>query len=179
MWWAISEFLLGTEPCAGCNKGIKNYKTWSLSSKCVGDRMMFVNPIWQVFILYNMNARFWAVYNEWFSSFSPSLLDLQCFLMHSPSHHGLSPSAPEFGFFIVSIFHKVFLFVNFIPELISCLSEFSCISLSFFMTEILNSPSFTSRSVTPWLCVWLLENCLFLLPWWFMVLDVFLCSEQL
>lgn len=125
-------------------------------------------------------CKVWGYCWQWMVQFTPNLLDLQCFLMHSPSHHALSPSAPEFVFFIVSIFHKVFLFINFIPELINCLSEFSCILLSFFMTEILNSPSFRSRSVSPWLCVWLLENCLFLLPWWFMVLDVlFLCSEQL
>lgn len=28
------------EHCAGCNKGIKNYETWSLFSTCSGDKMM-------------------------------------------------------------------------------------------------------------------------------------------
>lgn len=71
--------------------------------------------------------------------------------MHSLSHL-LNSSTPEFlfdSFFIVSIPLVKFSFVhyfNFIPELIQCIYELSCILLQFFITAILNSLPFTSPS---------------------------------
>lgn len=92
------------------------------------------------------------------------LLHFQRFPVHSSSQV-LSHSVPEAVWCFFSLSGKVLLFINFIPE-ITVLPEFSCSSLNFFVTSLLNY-QLSCNILHLW--VQLLENC------WYRITMIFQC----
>ena len=120
---------------------------WSLKI-CFFSSMLFQNfyPLRHLFFLPSCMPCYW------------------CIQLHSSSH-SLNSSAPEllFGSFPHNFYFfgkELIMFIHFIPEFIEFLSEFSCSSLNFFKTIILNS--FSIRSQYACLRAQLLENYNFL-----------------